>query len=70
MPGLRGAGSHSLTDRSRAGPRLRSAVVDYADGWGPIQDRNEILAELPTVRTVRTVSPARKIRHHNSQFTA
>lgn len=33
-----------------AGPKLRAAVVDYADGWGPIQGRNEVLAELPTLR--------------------
>jgi probable F420-dependent oxidoreductase len=34
-----------------AGPKLRAAVVDYADGWGPIQGRNEILAELPALRS-------------------
>lgn len=33
-----------------AGPKLRAAVVEYADGWGPIQGRNEILAELPSLR--------------------
>ena len=33
-----------------AGPKLRAAVVDYADGWGPIQGRNEIVAELPALR--------------------
>jgi probable F420-dependent oxidoreductase len=33
-----------------AGPRLRAAVVEYADGWGPIQGRNEIVAELPALR--------------------
>ncbi len=33
-----------------AGPKLRAAVADYADGWGPIQGRNEILAEIPAMR--------------------
>lgn len=33
-----------------AGPKLREAVADYADGWGPIQGRNDILGELPAVR--------------------
>ncbi|MPY94360.1 MAG: TIGR03619 family F420-dependent LLM class oxidoreductase [Acidimicrobiia bacterium] len=33
-----------------AGPRLRAAVVDYADGWAPIEGRNEVLAELPALR--------------------
>ena len=32
-----------------AGPKLRAAVADYADGWAPIQGRNEIIAELPTL---------------------
>ncbi|MGD9750087.1 MAG: TIGR03619 family F420-dependent LLM class oxidoreductase [Acidimicrobiia bacterium] len=33
-----------------AGPKLRAAVAEYADGWGPIQGRNEIVAELPALR--------------------
>lgn len=33
-----------------AGPKLRAAVADYADGWGPIQGRNEIVDELPALR--------------------
>jgi probable F420-dependent oxidoreductase len=33
-----------------AGPKLRAAVADYADGWGPIEGRNEILGELPALR--------------------
>ncbi|MFN0026010.1 MAG: TIGR03619 family F420-dependent LLM class oxidoreductase [Acidimicrobiales bacterium] len=33
-----------------AGPKLRAAVAEYADGWGPIQGRNEILAEIPAMR--------------------
>jgi probable F420-dependent oxidoreductase len=33
-----------------AGPKLRAAVAAYADGWAPIQGRNEILAELPPLR--------------------
>ena len=33
-----------------AGPKLRAAVADYADGWAPIQGRNEIIAELPALR--------------------
>jgi alkanesulfonate monooxygenase SsuD/methylene tetrahydromethanopterin reductase-like flavin-dependent oxidoreductase (luciferase family) len=33
-----------------AGPKLRAAVADYADGWGPIEGRNEVLAELPALR--------------------
>ena len=35
-----------------AGPKLRAAVADYADGWGPIQGRNDILSELPALREV------------------
>ncbi len=34
-----------------AGPKLRAAVAGYADGWAPIQGRNEILAELPALRS-------------------
>ncbi len=33
-----------------AGPKLRAAVADYADGWAPIEGRNEIVAELPALR--------------------
>ncbi len=33
-----------------AGPKLRAAVAEYADGWGPIQGRNEILTEIPAMR--------------------
>ena len=35
-----------------AGPKLRAAVADYGDGWGPIQGRNDILSELPALREV------------------
>ncbi len=34
-----------------AGPKLRSAVTDYANGWAPIQGRNEIIDELPALRS-------------------
>lgn len=34
-----------------AGPKLRAAVAGYADGWAPIQGRNEIIDELPALRT-------------------
>ena len=34
-----------------AGPKLRAAVVEYADGWAPIQGRNEILDEIPALRS-------------------
>ncbi|MDH4144303.1 MAG: TIGR03619 family F420-dependent LLM class oxidoreductase [Acidimicrobiia bacterium] len=33
-----------------AGPKLRAAVADYADGWGPIQGRNEVVSELAALR--------------------
>jgi len=33
-----------------AGPKLRAAVAEYADGWAPIQGRNEIIDELPALR--------------------
>jgi probable F420-dependent oxidoreductase len=33
-----------------AGPKLRAAVADYADGWAPIEGRNEVLGELPALR--------------------
>ena len=35
-----------------AGPKLRAAVAQYADGWGPIQGRNEIVPELAALRAV------------------
>ncbi len=35
-----------------AGPELRRTVVDHADGWGPIQGRNEVVAELAALRRV------------------
>lgn len=33
-----------------AGPKLRAAVADYADGWAPIEGRNEVVGELPALR--------------------
>jgi probable F420-dependent oxidoreductase len=33
-----------------AGPKLRAAIAEYADGWGPIQGRNEVVGELPALR--------------------
>lgn len=33
-----------------AGPKLRAAIAAHADGWGPIQGRNEIVSELPALR--------------------
>lgn len=33
-----------------AGPKLRSAVVSWADGWCPIAGRDEILSKLPEFR--------------------
>ncbi len=33
-----------------AGPKLRAAVAGYADGWAPIQGRNDIVPELPALR--------------------
>ncbi|MGF1599861.1 MAG: TIGR03619 family F420-dependent LLM class oxidoreductase [Acidimicrobiales bacterium] len=33
-----------------AGPKLRAAVAEYADGWAPIQGRNPIVDELPALR--------------------